>query len=93
MAKIVKIAAVQTNPRLMNPEMNLATILSAIQVASANQAKLIVFPECSLSGYIFNSRQEALPFAETIPGPSTEKLISLCKKGVCYRRSTGKGTG
>lgn len=80
MAEIVKIAAVQKNPKLMNPEENLAANLSAIQEAADNQAKLIVFPECCLSGYIFQSREEALPFAETIPGPSTEKLASLCKK-------------
>ena len=79
MANITKIAAVQMNPRLMNPKENLSYILGAIQEAADNQADLIMFPECSLSGYIFQSRQEALPFAETIPGPSTEKLISKCE--------------
>jgi predicted amidohydrolase len=33
-----------------------------------------------LTGYMFTSREEALPFAETIPGPSTEKLARICKE-------------
>jgi predicted amidohydrolase len=84
MSDSIKIAAVQMNPRLMNPKDNLESMLSAIKKAADNQANLIVFPECSLTGYIFHSRQEALPFAETIPGPSTEKLASLCKEVKAY---------
>ena len=76
----IKVAAVQTEPKLMKTEENLQTILHATREAAANHADLIVFPECSLTGYIFSSRQEALPFAETIPGPSTEKLVSLCQE-------------
>jgi len=84
MAKNIKIAAVQTNPRLMNPEENLESVISAIKEAAAKQASLIVLPECCLSGYVFNSRDEALPFAEVIPGPTTENLISLCKELKVY---------
>jgi len=80
MSDKVKIAAVQMEPKLMKIEENLESILSAVRKAADNQADLIVFPECSLTGYIFSSRQEALPFAETIPGPSTEKVISLCQE-------------
>jgi predicted amidohydrolase len=80
MAKIVRIAAVQTNPGLMKNEENLEGIIGRIREAAADSANLIVFPECCLSGYIFNSREEAQPFAETIPGPATEKLGSLCKE-------------
>lgn len=78
MSNKIKIAAVQMEPKLMKTRENLENILSAVRKAADNQADLIVFPECSLSGYIFSSRQEALPFAETIPGSSTEKVISLC---------------
>jgi len=37
-------------------------------------AKLTVFPECALCGYCFSSLGEARPFAQTIPGPATEKM-------------------
>ena len=80
----IKIAAVQMEPRLMKPRENLESILNAIREAASNQANLIVFPECSLTGYIFSSRQEALPFAETIPGPSIEKLAPLCQELKVY---------
>jgi predicted amidohydrolase len=80
MAEIVRIAAVQINPGLMNPRKNLEKIIGNIREAAQKQASLIVFPECSLSGYLFQSREEALPFAETIPGPSSEKLNTLCKE-------------
>ena len=84
MSDRVKVAAVQTDPKLMKISENLENMVSAVRKAAANQANLIVFPECSLTGYIFSSRQEALPFAEIIPGPSTEKLVSLCQKLKVY---------
>ena len=84
MSNKIKIAAVQMEPKLMKTRENLENILSAVRKAADNQADLIVFPECSLTGYIFSSRQEALPFAETIPGSSTEKVISLCQELKVY---------
>ncbi len=80
MSDRIKIAAVQMAPKLMGNEANLKAILSAVREAAINQARLVVFPECSLTGYMFCSREEALPFAETLPGPSTEKLNSLCRE-------------
>ncbi len=84
MSNKIKIAAVQMAPRLMKIRENLESILSAVRKATDNQANLIVFPECSLTGYVFSSRQEALSFAETIPGPSTEKITSLCQELKVY---------
>jgi len=80
MSDRIKIAAVQMAPKLMGNEANLKAILNAVREAAVNQARLVVFPECSLTGYMFCSREEALPFAETLPGPSTEKLNSLCRE-------------
>lgn len=84
MSDKVKVASVQTDPKLMKISENWESMVSAIRKAADNQANLIVFPECSLTGYLFSSRQEALPFAETIPGPSTKKLISLCQELKVY---------
>jgi predicted amidohydrolase len=76
----VKIAAVQMEPGLMKNRENLASILGGVSEAAAKQANLVIFPECSLSGYIFHSREEALPFAEAVPGPSTEEVASRCRE-------------
>jgi predicted amidohydrolase len=80
MSDLVKIAAVQTEPGLMKNRENLAGILEWVAKAAAGRANLVVFPECSLTGYIFRSREEVLPFAETVPGPSTEEIASRCRE-------------
>lgn len=84
MSSKIKIAAVQIEPKLMKISENWGSILSAVRKAADNQANLIVFPECSLTGYMFSSRKEALPFAETVPGPSTKRLVSLCRELKVY---------
>ncbi len=74
----VKIAAVQMNPRITKNEENLDKITLQTKVAAQNGADLIVFPECSLTGYVFSSREEAMPFTESVPGNSTTRLASYC---------------
>lgn len=76
----VKIAVVQNEPRLMKNEENLRNILHSTKEAAHHHANLIVFPECSLTGYVFQSREEASPFSETVPGPSTDRLSNLCRE-------------
>ena len=39
-----------------------------------------MLPECAVPGYMFDSAEEALPFAEEIPGPSTEALAEACRR-------------
>ncbi|UCB43211.1 MAG: carbon-nitrogen hydrolase family protein [Dehalococcoidales bacterium] len=74
----VKVAAVQMEPKLKKNDENLEKITLRIREAAGEGAELIVFPECALSGYMFNNRKEALPYAETIRGPVTERLTELC---------------
>ena len=75
----VRVAAVQMDPQLGEVAANLASIRSRIEKAAAEGAKIVVFPECALTGYGFNTRAEAMPFAEPIPGPSTTALIEGCQ--------------
>jgi len=76
----VKIAAVQMDPKIMEKGVNLDKILREAKSAASNGVDLIVFPECALTGYVFASREEAIPFMETIPGPSTHELAACCKE-------------
>src|SRR5438309_10426433 len=48
--------------------------------ATSRGARLTVFPECTLTGYAFDSLAEAMPHAETIPGPSTELIGQTCRE-------------
>jgi predicted amidohydrolase len=80
MSKEVKIAGVQMGPRMLETGHNLSRCLGAIKTAAEKGARLIIFPECALSGYVFSSLEEAFPAAEPIPGPSTEKIIAACRE-------------
>jgi len=76
----MKIAAVQMDPKIMGKRANLDKILLEAKSAASNGADLVVFPECALTGYVFTSREEAMPFTETIPGPSTDELAVCCRE-------------
>ncbi len=80
MRDLVKIAAVQMEPKIMRNKENLARMLVMAGAATAEGADLIVFPECALTGYVFTSREEAQPFMETIPGPATDMLADYCRQ-------------
>ncbi len=76
----MKVAAVQMDVKIFENEQNLARVLENLERAAREGAKLVVFPECALSGYCFTSREEAMPAAETVPGPSTEKIAAAAKR-------------
>jgi len=76
----MKVAAVQMDVKIFETERNLARVLENLERAAGEGAKLVVFPECALSGYCFTSREEAMPAAETVPGPCTEKIAEAAKR-------------
>jgi predicted amidohydrolase len=73
-------AAVQMDCRLADRDHNLRTIRARLHDAAAGGARLVVFPECALTGYCFESKDEAWPHAEPVPGPSTEALQADCRR-------------
>lgn len=76
----MRVAVAQLEPRLGEKERNLEACGARLEEAAAQGAKLLVLPECAIPGYMFDSAQEALPFAEEIPGPSTEALERECRR-------------
>jgi 5-aminopentanamidase len=79
----VRVAVAQIEPKLGQKERNLEACLGRLEEAAAAGAELLVLPECAIPGYMFDSAAEALPFAEEIPGPSTESLVDAsCRLGV-----------
>ena len=76
----LKIAAVQMDPKLGATAENLSAILARLDEAAGNGARLVVFPECALSGYGFGSREEAMEHAEPIDGPSVAKVAEACAR-------------
>lgn len=75
-----KIAGVQMNCRLADKAQNLHVMQARLREAAEHGARLVIFPECALTGYAFESKEEAWPLAEPIPGPSTELLAALCRR-------------
>jgi len=72
------------DPKLGQSAANLRTIQAMGEEAFAHGARLVVFPECALSGYGFASLEEARPVAEPIPGPATLALQALCARYQSY---------
>jgi predicted amidohydrolase len=84
MSIIVKIAVVQMQPEFGQLAENQARVIQDIREAVQNQARLIVFPECVLSGYMFASRDEALAFAQPVPGLAIEAVTAQCRESGVY---------
>jgi predicted amidohydrolase len=76
----MQVAVAQIDPQLGEKERNLETCLSRMNEAAAAGAQLLVLPECAIPGYMFDSVDEGLTFAEEIPGPSTEVLERECRR-------------
>ena len=74
----MKIAAVQMDVKIGEVERNLTAIEDRLREAAANGAGLVILPECAVTGYCFDSLDEARPFAETVPGPATRRVTSAC---------------
>jgi predicted amidohydrolase len=73
-----KIAGVQMDCRLGDREANLRVMRERLRDAAGGGARLVIFPECTLTGYGFESRDEALAHAEPLPGPASERLAADC---------------
>ncbi|MCS7185376.1 MAG: carbon-nitrogen hydrolase family protein [Armatimonadota bacterium] len=80
MADKVIVAAVQMTPKFSAVKENLDAVLGWADEAAKQGAQLIVFPECALTGYCFESRQEAMAVAETVDSPSICELERWCRK-------------
>jgi predicted amidohydrolase len=76
----MRVAVAQMEPKLAETERNLDTALERLEEAAAAGAQLLVLPECAIPGYMFDSAEEALPYAEEIPGPTTEAFERECAR-------------
>ena len=76
----MRVAVGQIEPKIGEKERNLENCIARLEAAAAAGAELLVLPECAIPGYMFDSAAEAMPFAEEIPGPSTEVLADACRR-------------
>ena len=84
MSETIKIAAAQMSPKLGDVAGNRKDLINWCQTAAEIGAKLVLFPECALTGYVIDSRDQAGTLAETVPGPSTQAVSEVCERLVLY---------
>jgi 5-aminopentanamidase len=80
----VKVTGVQMMVQRGRIRENRDHLLSLLERATAEGAKLVVFPECALSGYVFDSREEGFAASEAVPGRSTEAIAASCRETGAY---------
>lgn len=74
----MKIAGVQMDVRLGDVEGNLQRMIERLRETRRVGAELTVFPECAVTGYCFESLDEARQVAQPVPGPATERTARAC---------------
>ncbi len=75
----MKLAGVQMDVTLGDPDGNRGRMAERFVAARRQGADLVVFPECAVTGYCFDSRAEAMPHAESLDGPSLRFFADLCR--------------
>jgi predicted amidohydrolase len=88
----IRVASVQFESAASDKEANFRTIESFTAQAAERGARLVVFPECCITGYWFIrhlSLGQLTALAEPIPtGPSTQRLSALARQ---HRLTLGAG--
>jgi predicted amidohydrolase len=74
----VKIAGVQMDIRMGDPAANLEAMRRHLATTTSAGAALTVFPECTTTGYCFDSRDEAAHVAETTDGETMQAVAAMC---------------
>ena len=72
----LRIALVQQDTVWQDPAANLARAAGFVEVAARGGARVVVFPELFTLGFTMTPE----PFAEAIPGPTSEALAALSRR-------------
>jgi 5-aminopentanamidase len=79
-----RVAAVQMEPKLGQLDANLAQVLNRLKEATTLGAKLVVFPECALSGYGFANRDEGFAHAVALDSDPLREVVGACERDQAY---------
>lgn len=74
----MRIGLGQTAPVLGDVPGNLEALLLLLRQAADGGCDLVVFPECALSGYMFEDRASAAAAAVVARGPELSRLLKTC---------------
>ena len=76
----IRVAGVQMNVDLGDATANLQRLKTLLAEAADGGARLVIFPECAVTGYCFESREEAMDCAQPLPGPAVETVAEACRE-------------
>ena len=76
----VRVCGVQTDPGLGKSEANAELIRDRMSEAASEGAQLVVFPEAALTGYVFDSRDQALDGAVEAESPAVRRVRDACRE-------------
>ena len=79
-ANSVRVAVAQTAPELGANARNLERLVARLEEAALQGARLVVFPECALSGYMLDGIEELHRLAEPVLGPSISRIAEVCAR-------------
>src|SRR5215813_7787293 len=80
----VRVACAQIDCKIGSTTVNRQTVIERMREAATAGARLVIFPECALTGYCFDSLQEAAQFAEPLNGESSAALHNACLETGVY---------
>ncbi|MGD8495555.1 MAG: carbon-nitrogen hydrolase family protein [Gemmatimonadales bacterium] len=76
---------VQFDCRLHEPGYNAEFIAAeTVRAAAEEGARLVIFPEAALTGYVFESEAEALEGAVEADGPEILRLVEACRDAAAW---------
>jgi predicted amidohydrolase len=82
--RVIRVAAIQFDPTLGAVDGNLTSIETLMARAAAADADLVVFPECAVTGYVYESLEEAMSVAQPIPGPVASSIGEMTAQHGLY---------
>jgi predicted amidohydrolase len=77
---MLAVCGVQMAPRLAEPGANVASVRAALGAARGEGARLVVFPEATLTGYVFDDREAARRGAVEADGPELTEIGTACRE-------------
>ncbi|HET9530326.1 MAG TPA: carbon-nitrogen hydrolase family protein, partial [Blastocatellia bacterium] len=81
---MLTLACVQMDIEIGNLAANREKIIDRLRSAVSGSAELVIFPECALTGYCFDSLEEAAQYGESLDGPTAKALAGVCRETGAY---------
>lgn len=75
----MRLSCIQMIVAIGDATRNCNAVCAAIRAEGAAHADLVVFPECALSGYVFETRVEAEQSAIRLGGPEIARIAEACR--------------